>query len=184
MGVTIRSDGSFVPEAAQNDDGPEPMHSEHAHREQFPFAYLPDDVRETFDEALKCYAADLFNAFAVMCRLTAVRSSRVLGSGGSGGNRDAAHWQQSFAEIVRIGEIDDETAGTIERLLFGAETEIPQIDATLAAVLLEVVKDVLYQSHVRAAKFRAAMRVRRFFAEEQIGRLASGRQPRGSGLAD
>jgi hypothetical protein len=178
MGITIRSDGSFVPEAAQNDDGPESAYSEFAHREQFPFAYLPDDVRETFDEALKCYAADLFNAFAVMCRLTAARSSRVLG------DSDASHWKQAFTEIVKIGEIDQDTAGTIERLVFGAEAEIPMIDATLAAVLLEVVKDVLYQSHVRAAKFRAAMRVRRFFAQEQIGRLASGRRTRGTGIAD
>jgi hypothetical protein len=186
MGVTIRSDGSFVPEAAQNDDGPNndggtnpaSEHAEHAHREQFPFAYLPDDVREIFDEALQCYAADLFNAFAAMCRLTAARSSSVLG------DADAAHWQQAFAEIVKIGDIDDSAAATIEQLLFGPEADIPMIDVTLAAVLLEVVKDVLYQSHVRAAKFRAAMRVRRFFAQEQIGRLAGGRRARGGGIAD
>ena len=173
MGVTIHSDDRFVPEAAQNEDCPQ-LEATHPHREQFPFAYLPPEVREVFDEALKCYSADLFNAFGLMCRLTAARSMRALHDG------DAQHWHDAFDEIVRIGEIDDATAQTMRQLLFGEESAIAMIDPTVAAVLLEVVKDVLYQSHVRAAKFRAAMRVRRFFAEEQAGRLTTLRRPRGA----
>lgn len=92
-------------------------------------------------------------------------------------------WHAAFEEIVRIGEIDAAPTQTIERLIFGEESAIPTIDATLAAILLEVMKDVLYQCHVRAAKFRAAMKVRRFFAEEHSGQLSNLRRPRGAALA-
>lgn len=179
MTATIHANDRFAPEAAQNDDCPqdEAAHTAHPHREQFPFTYLPDEVRVVFEEALQCYSADLFNAFALTCRNTAARSMQALH------DAPARQWHEAFEEIVRIGEVDNPAAQTIEQLLFGEESAVPMIDAALAAVLLEVVKDVLYQCHVRAAKFRAAMRVRRFFAEEQSASLTTLRHPRGAKLA-
>ena len=144
-------------------------------REHFASSYLPDNVRLIFDEALECYSADIFNAFASMCRRTVSASIDALD--------DVQHeiWNGAFEEIVRIGEIDSATAATIERLLFSQDDTAPFIDAGQAAVLLEVMKDVLYQCHVRGAKFRAAMKVRRFFAQEQHGKLTTLRLPRGAG---
>jgi hypothetical protein len=146
-------------------------------KEHFAFAYLPESVRLVFDEALQCYSADIFNAFGSMCRRTVAASTRAL--------EDERHerWRAAFDEIARIGEIDDATAAVIEHLLFDEDEEVPTIDAGQAAVLLEIMKDVLYQCHVRAARFRAAMKVRRFFAEEQSGKLTTLRQPRGAKLA-
>jgi len=145
-------------------------------REHFAFSYLPEDVRLVFDEALQCYSADIFNAFGSMCRRTVAASTRALD--------DTHHerWKAAFDEIVRIGEIDDATARVMERLLFRETEDVPTIDAGQAAVLLEIMKDILYQRHVRAARFRAAMKVRRFFAEEQSGKLTTLRQPRGAKL--
>ncbi|HMB73880.1 MAG TPA: hypothetical protein VKQ06_09935 [Gammaproteobacteria bacterium] len=145
-------------------------------REHFAFSYLPEDVRVYFDEALQCYAADIFNAFAAMCRLTVAASMDALD------DRQQTLWRSAFDEIVHIGQIDDATAATMERLLFSGDAVAPLIDAGQAAVLLEIVKDILYQVHVRAARFRAAMKVRRFFAEEQSGKLTTLRRPRGAGL--
>ena len=145
-------------------------------REHFAFSYLPEDVRLYFDEALQCYSADIFNAFATMCRRTVAASMAALD------DARGEQWRSAFDEIARIGQIDEASAATMERVLFGDDSELPLIDAGQAAVLLEIVKDVLYQCHVRAARFRAAMKVRRFFAEEQSGKLTRLRRPRGAGL--
>ena len=145
-------------------------------REHFAFSYLPEEVRLYFDEALQCYSADIFNAFAAMCRLTVAASIHALDGAGH------EQWRNAFEDIVHIGRIDDPTAATMERLLFSEDRSAPVIDAGQAAVLLEIVKDVLYQCHVRAARFQAAMKVRRFFAEEQGSKLTTFRRPRGAGL--
>jgi len=154
------------------DDAPRP------HRDQFAFTYLPHDVRTIFEEALLCYSADLFYAFGLMCRRTIAASTTALG------DKQVQKSRAAVAEIIQIGEIDDSAAHTINHLLFGDEMTIPPIGAAIAAILLEVVKDVLYQNHVRAAKFRAAMRVRSFFAEEQNSRLTALRRPRGTTQTD
>ena len=40
------------------------------------------------------------------------------------------------------------------------------IGADEAAVLIEAIKDIFYQAYVRTAKLQAAMKMRRFFADE------------------
>jgi hypothetical protein len=40
-------------------------------------------------------------------------------------------------------------------------------------VLIEMIKDMVYQRYVRTAKLRAAMRMRRHFAEEHGGKITS-----------
>ena len=52
-------------------------------KERFSFSYLPQDTEVLFREALACYSANSFNAFASMCRRAAVsvrlrRASRIL----------------------------------------------------------------------------------------------------------
>lgn len=140
-------------------------------KERFPATYLPEEMRHMFDEALACYSADIPNAFASMCR-------RTLQAAGSG-SADGKVYRAAFGDIVRIGEIDEPTADTLARVLF--ETDgLPPIDAGQAAVLIEIMKDILYQCHVRPAKFHAAMKMRRFFAEETHEKVTSFRRPRGS----
>lgn len=132
---------------------------ERAH-ERFQYSYLPKDVETVFREALDCYTAGCHNAFASMCRRTVEASLTDLG-------RNAKlRWYDLFKDVVRIGEVDDVTAQTIESILFGTVAEVPVIGADEAAVLIEVVKDMVYQCYVRTAKLRAAMRMRRYFAGE------------------
>jgi predicted RNA-binding Zn-ribbon protein involved in translation (DUF1610 family) len=143
-------------------------------KERFPFAYLPDDVRRLFTEALTCYTADVHNAFASMCRRTVAASQYALG------DLEQTQWRNAFEDIVRIADIDETTAATLEQVLFDRTPAIPEIDAGQAAVLIEIMKDILYQCHVRAAKFRAAMKMRRYFAEESRSKVTSIRRPRGT----
>ena len=145
-------------------------------REHFAFTYLPESVAAVFEEALQCYAAEIFNAFASMCRRTAAASIDALD--------DVQHeiWNAAFEEIVQLGDVDSATTAVMENVLFGQDDTAPWIDAGQAAVLLEIMKDVLYQCHVRGARFRAAMKVRRFLAEEHSV-PHSLRRPRGAGNA-
>ena len=166
----FRRDAADVDEHVDDDGAAAPR----GHHEQFPFNYLPEQVRATFEEALQCYSADLFNAFGLMCRHIVAVSEEPHDDS----NREKMH--AAVSEIMAIGEVDESAVQTIQQWLFGEESEISSIDPSTAAILLEVMKDVLYQRHVRGARFRAAMRVRRFFAEEHTTKLTTLRRQRGS----
>ena len=70
------------------------------------------------------------------------------------------------SQLTLHGRIANTPAHTVEAVLFGDDSDPPEITPDEAAVLVEVIKDLFYQSYVRTAKLRAAMRMRRFFAGE------------------
>jgi len=129
-------------------------------RERFHYAYLPDPVERLLRETLDCYSLGAHNAFATMCRRTTRSALRTLDSAAK------RRWQETLAEVLRLCEVDAVTANTLETVLFGDEDEPPLVTPDEAAVLVEVLKDLFYQSYVRSAKLRAAMQMRRFFAAE------------------
>ena len=47
----------------------------------------------------------------------------------------------------------------------------PEITTSEAGVLLELVKDMLYEAYVRKGKLQQAMMVRKFFAEETLDKI-------------
>jgi hypothetical protein len=69
-----------------------------------------------------------------------------------------------------MAEIDQETFAVVMRIIFASDSEplldLPNVDTYQAAVLLEVMKDFLYQAYVRKGRLQQAMKVRRFFAQE------------------
>ena len=136
-------------------------------RQRFPYNYLPPAVERIFREALQCYSADCYNAFASMCRRTVHAAVTDLGSN--------ARLQlfELYKEVVKIGSIDESTAQVLETVLFGTDGPVPEIGPDHAAVLIEMIKDMAYQCYVRTAKLRAAMKMRRYFAEEQRGKITS-----------
>jgi hypothetical protein len=134
-------------------------------RERFQFGYLPDTVEQLLRETLDCYSLGAHNAFATMCRRTAHTALR--GMDGAAKRR----WQEALNEVLRVCEVDAVTAETVEAVLFADEADPPTITPDEAAVLVEAVKDLFYQSYVRTAKLRAAMKMRRFFAGESAGKV-------------
>ena len=136
-------------------------------RERFQYGYLPEPIERALREALDCYTAGLPNAFASMVRRTVRAALTDLDANAP------RRWREIATEVLQIAEIDAATAGTLEAVLFGAADEPPELDADAAAVLIEVVKDLLYQGYVRAAKLKAAMKMRRFFAGETSGKVTS-----------
>jgi hypothetical protein len=147
-------------------------------REKFNFTYLPEDSEKLFREALACYSGGQFNAFASMCRRTTQTLIRDLGENGR------MRIFNQLAEAREMAEIDAETFASVKKVLFGSDADpwpsMPEIGAYEAGVLLELVKDVLYEAYVRKGKLQQSMMVRRFFAEESIdkitpiGRVAGG----------
>ena len=129
-------------------------------RERFQFGYLPDTIEQLLRETLDCYSLGALNAFATMCRRAARTALRTLDAGAK--NR----WHDALIEVLRVCEVDAVTAHSVETVLFGDDADPPELTPDEAAVLVEVLKDLFYQSYVRTAKLRAAMRVRRFFASE------------------
>jgi hypothetical protein len=134
-------------------------------KERFPFGYLPAAIERSFREALDCYTADCHVAFAVMCRHTL----RLALSEPREPKRPDLH--DLFLDVVHLSEIDETTTLTLERILFGADDSEPELTPEGAAILIEIIKDMLYQCYVRTAKLKAAMRMRRYFAGETAAKV-------------
>jgi len=136
-------------------------------KERFQYSYLPANLEGLLSEAFACYTAGCHNAFASMCRRTVQTALASLD--GSARRR----WQDQLRDVLRIGEIDENVSAAIEAVLFADDSAPPQISADQSAVLIEVIKDMLYQSYVRTAKLQAAMKMRRYFAGEAAHKVTS-----------
>jgi hypothetical protein len=127
--------------------------------------YLPKEAEVIFKEALGCHHAGCFNAFASMCRRTVQIVFEDLGEAGK---------LKLFDELNRIRDmvpIEADTFAMVKKVIFGIEHDtkpaLPMLDAYQAGVLLEVMKDLLYQAYVRRGRLQKAIMMRRFFVEEQ-----------------
>ena len=63
-----------------------------------------------------------------------------------------------------MAQIDDETFGVLKQIVIdghdGAHPHLPRLGPERGAVLLELMKDVLYQLYVRKGKLKEAMELR------------------------
>jgi len=132
--------------------------------EKFSFSYLPERSEQLFREALATFSAGCYNAFASMCRRTAQSVFADLGEEGR------LRVFDELAQIRVLAEIDDDTFGVVKKVVFGSDAEprpdMPLIEAHEAGVLLEIMKDLLYQAYVRRGRLQQAMMMRRHFATE------------------
>jgi len=136
--------------------------------EKFAFNYVPEDVETFFREALICYSHYQFQAFASMCRRTSAVTFADLG------NSTKLRLFDSLSDVREMAEIDEETFAVVMRVIFAGNAEplldLPMIDTYQAAVMLEVMKDFLYQAYVRKGRLQQAMKVRKFFVQEAEAR--------------
>ena len=134
-------------------------------KENFPLSYLPEEAEGLFKEALGCYAASCFNAFGSMSRRTAQSLFGELGE------RGKLELFDTLQEIRALAELDDETFAALRAVLFGSDSDPwphqPDLDAERAGILLEVMRDLLYQTFVRKARLVQAVTFRRFVAAPQ-----------------
>jgi hypothetical protein len=133
-------------------------------RERFNFTHLPEEAEQLLKEAFSCFSSACYNAFAAMCRRVAQSAFADLGEEGK------LSLYGELANIRRLAELDDESFEAVRRVLFetdlpGRQT-LPLVNAFQAGVLLEVIKDLLYQAYVRRGRLQQAMMVRRYFADD------------------
>jgi len=133
-------------------------------REKFSFTHLPEEAEKLFKEALACFSSGCYNAFGSMCRRAAQAVFADLGEAGKLGLYD------ELANIRRMAEVDDASFAVVRKVLFGSDAEpqpnLPSLDAFHAGILLEVMKDLLYQAYVRRGRLQQAMMVRGYFSED------------------
>ncbi|HEY1725183.1 MAG TPA: hypothetical protein VGF89_07160 [Steroidobacteraceae bacterium] len=133
-------------------------------KEKFSFTYLPEEVETLFREALLCYSYGAFNGFATLCRRT---MQAVFADSGEAGRLRV---YDELNEVRDMAQIDAASFTLIKRVIFGTDADpppsMPTLDDDQAGLLLEVMKDLLYQSYVRKGRLQQAMVVRRFFSDE------------------
>ena len=66
-------------------------------------------------------------------------------------------------EARDMANIDESTFVLSKNIVFDTDTKIRLIRATEAAVLMELMKDLLYQAYVRKGKLQQAVMMRQFF---------------------
>ncbi len=133
-------------------------------REKFSFTHLPEEAEALFREALACLSAGCYNAFGSLCRRTAQAVFADLGENGK------LRLFDQLVEVREMAELDQDAFNVVRKVLFATDAEprpnMPLLDAATAGILVEVLKDLLYQSYVRKGRLQQAMAMRRYFAEE------------------
>lgn len=123
--------------------------------ETFEFSYLPNSVADEFREALTCYSNTCYNAFAAMNRRCIQSAFTELGAKG----KDKV--LEQLNEIKDTANLDDETFDMLRQIVIsghdGAHPHLPRLSPERAAILLELMKDVLYQLFIRKAKIQEAI---------------------------
>ena len=97
-----------------------------------------------------------------MCRRTMQAAFADLGETGK---------LRVFDQLNDVRVMADLDAGTfidIRRVIFGSDNDpypdLPTLDDQQAGMLVEIIKDLLYQVYVRKGRLQQAMMMRRFFA--------------------
>ena len=138
-------------------------------REKFNLTHLPEEIELLFKEAMACFSTGCYVAFAVMCRRTAQSVFADLGEDSKLSLYDQLN------DVRKMAEIDDQSFSAVRQVIFGNDNDpkpnLPKLDLYLAGVLLEIMKDLLYQAYVRRGRLQQAMMVRRYFAGESAGNV-------------
>jgi hypothetical protein len=126
--------------------------------EAFEYEFLPENTREDFKEALACYSIKAYNAFASMCRRTIQSTASELGATG----KDKV--QSQIVELKVMSGIDDDTFNILKQIIVdghdGAHPHLPKLSEKRAEILLELLKDIMYQLFVRKGKMARAAELR------------------------
>jgi hypothetical protein len=134
-------------------------------QEKFSYTYLPEPIEVLFRETLGCYSHGALNAFVSMCRRT---MQAVFFNAGESGRLRVF---DELNDVRDMAEIDADSFALIKRVVFGTDADpspgLPLLDDDQCGLLLEVMKDLLYQTYVRKGHLQQAMVVRRFFSEER-----------------
>ncbi len=123
-------------------------------RPRFETRLLPAELRGHVDEALACYADDHLQAFALLANRIATIAAGLLGPNGK---LDLFNTVTAAAEGAGI---EAPMRRLCRDILFSLDErdEPPELSATPAAVLLELLRDMLHQAFIRPGRLREALK--------------------------
>lgn len=126
--------------------------------ETFDYQHLPEGVASDFREALISYSHSCWNAAAAMCRRTIQSVAMNLGVDGTD------RVSNQIKEAKEASEMDDDTYAALKAVMLGghdgSHPHLPAVSPQRAAVLVEMMKDILTQIYIRKARIQAAMKMR------------------------
>jgi hypothetical protein len=81
------------------------------------------------------------------------------------GERGKLELFDTLQEIRTLAELDDGVFAEVRGVLFGSDSDPwpnhPRLDAETAGILIEVMRDLFYQTFVRKARLKLAMSLRK-----------------------
>ena len=141
----------YADEAVTLESGFEPVQRP---RPRFEPRLLPLELRGLVDEALGCYADGHLQAFALLANRIATIAAGLLGPNGK---LDLFNTVTAAAEGAGV---DAPMRRLCRDILFSLDErdEPPELSATPAAVLLELLRDMLHQAFIRPGRLREALK--------------------------
>jgi hypothetical protein len=124
-------------------------------------SYLPASVKKPYVDALGCYQHELIQPFGLMCKQTIDAVIKDLGEGGK------LKVFNHLEELRDVFNVEPHIFATIGEVLFDNKRSLMSTSVfgrTEAAVLLEALKDLIYQFYIRKARLQRAVSMRQFFA--------------------
>jgi len=128
-------------------------------RERLDTEYVPEGLEALCQEAVAVFTAGCWTAFGLMARRILQEMALDLGEHGKLKVFDLLNdWRE-------MAEIDGETFNTLRRLLVASDNTSapapPSLDADTAGILLEALKDMLYQIYTRRGRAQESLMARR-----------------------
>lgn len=121
----------------------------------FDLAGASPRVERMFNEAMSCYMLGCRAAFSSMCRRTAQAIYAELGERGKLTVFD------EFNNAAQLAGVDEPTLAVLRKTVFETDSDghdnLPELDDEQAGVLLEMLKDLLYQLFIRRGRLRRAL---------------------------
>jgi uncharacterized protein (UPF0297 family) len=132
--------------------------------ETFDYDYLESDVAEDLKEAFSCYSHGNYNAFASMSRRTVQSIAKDLGAKGK------SKVKKQVNDLKSILNIEDDTFNIINQIIIsghdGAHPYLPKLSPERASILLELLRDIVYQLYIRKKKIEESVMLRKKAIED------------------
>lgn len=129
-----------------------------AAREPFNFDFVPEEVRSEIEEALNCLSVNAYHGFAALCRRVVQAIATDLGAGATDKIKKQA------GEMILMAGLDDEWKELINQMIItghdGAHPHLPSLNAGRSAVLLSLLKDLIYELYTRQGRIKEAALLR------------------------
>ena len=123
-------------------------------RETFNFAHVPKSVIRDIEEALDCLSVKSYNGFAAMCRRAIQSTCQTLGAEGSN------KIEKQINELSELASLDKDTVAALKEVMLGghdgAHPQLPPVDPERANLLLQLLKDIVFQLFTRPGLIKEA----------------------------